>query len=95
MINRTPTSRDVGEIPCANPPGECPPERPDVPVMQAKQRTCLKCNRLFPSTGPGNRICSKCQRINARLPRYTEAQLQKQRGIKRHNGEIMEPVLDD
>jgi len=62
--------------------------------MQKKKRTCLKCNRLFNSTGPGNRICKPCQRINARLPRYTEEQLQKQRGVKRHNGEIMEPILD-
>lgn len=62
--------------------------------MQAKRRTCLKCNRLFDSTGPGNRICKRCSQINARLPRFTEEQLQMQRGVKRHNGEIMEPVLD-
>lgn len=62
--------------------------------MGKKKRTCLKCNRLFDSMGPGNRICRRCQQINARLPRYTEEQLQKQRGVKRRNGEIMEPVLD-
>lgn len=62
--------------------------------MEAKERTCLKCNRPFKSSGPGNRICKRCNQLNARLPRYTEEQLQKQRGVKRHNGEVMEPVLD-
>ena len=63
--------------------------------MEAKKRTCLKCNRLFDSAGPGNRICPRCQQINDRLPRFTEAQLQKQRGAKRHNGELIEPVVDE
>jgi hypothetical protein len=61
---------------------------------EQKKRTCLKCNQLFDSTGPGNRICRRCQQINARLPRLSEEQLQKQRGVKRHNGEIIEPILD-
>lgn len=56
--------------------------------MEAKKRTCLKCNRLFSSWGPGNRICGDCQRINNRLM-ITEEQLQAQRGDKRHNGELM------
>ncbi len=63
--------------------------------MQRKLRTCLKCNRQFDSEGPGNRICERCRRINARLPRYTEAQLQQQRGVKRHNGEIIETLCDE
>jgi hypothetical protein len=42
--------------------------------------------------GPGNRICKRCQHINAKLPRFTEEQLQKQRGVKRHNGETIEPI---
>lgn len=62
--------------------------------MEVKERTCLKCNRPFKSWGPGNRICKRCNQLNARLPRYTEEQLQKQRGAKRHNGEVMEPVVD-
>ena len=62
---------------------------------ERKTRTCLKCSRLFNSAGPGNRICRNCQRINDRLPRFTEEQMQKQRGAKRHNGEIIEPVLDE
>ena len=48
--------------------------------MEAKQRTCLKCNRLFDSAGPANRICRRCLQINDRLPHLTENQLQKQRG---------------
>lgn len=62
--------------------------------MQKKKRTCLKCSRLFDSAGPANRICPRCQRINDRLPRLTEAQLQKQRGVKRHNGELIEPCVE-
>ncbi len=58
--------------------------------METKQRTCLKCNKLFDSAGPANRICPACQRINARLPKLSEAQLQKQRGEKRRNGEPLE-----
>jgi hypothetical protein len=58
--------------------------------MTRKKRTCLKCDKLFDSSGWGNRICRRCQRINDRLPRFTEAQLQKQRGVKRHNGEVMD-----
>ena len=59
--------------------------------METKPRTCLKCSQLFDSTGRANRICKRCQQINARLPRLTERQLQKQRGEKRHNGELLEP----
>jgi hypothetical protein len=31
---------------------------------QAKIRTCLKCSDEFNSTGPGNRLCAKCQETN-------------------------------
>jgi hypothetical protein len=62
--------------------------------MQTKQRTCLKCNKLFDSTGPGNRICRRCQQVNDRLP-ITEEQLQKQRGAKRRNGEPMNDASTD
>jgi hypothetical protein len=57
--------------------------------MQTKRRTCLKCNKPFDSYGPGNRICKRCSQINARLPRFSEAQMQVQRGAKRHNGELI------
>ena len=63
--------------------------------METKQRTCLKCNKLFKSVGPGNRICRRCQLINARLPPLSEEQLQKQRGAKRRNGELMDPHVDE
>jgi len=59
-----------------------------------KKRTCLKCSQFFRSSGPANRICQRCQHANARLPRFTEAQLQLQRGVKRHNGELMEPCVE-
>jgi len=63
--------------------------------MATRQRTCLKCNKLFASAGPANRICRHCQQVNARLPQLTEAQLQKQRGAKRHNGVLLEPSAAD
>lgn len=28
------------------------------------ERKCLKCNHLFKSDGPGNRICGECSRNN-------------------------------
>ena len=62
--------------------------------MQTKQRTCLKCNKLFDSAGPGNRICRWCAQANARLS-VTEEQLQKQRGEKRRNGEPMNDASTD
>jgi Zn finger protein HypA/HybF involved in hydrogenase expression len=31
---------------------------------EAKIRTCLKCSGEFKSTGPGNRLCPKCQATN-------------------------------
>jgi hypothetical protein len=57
--------------------------------MKAKKRTCLKCGKRFMSAGPANRICHDCQRINANLPRFSEVELQYQRGVKRHNGFII------
>ena len=58
--------------------------------VRAKQRTCLKCGALFDSAGPANRICNPCDSINAAI-RVTEDQLRKQRGVKRHNGDVMQP----
>ena len=56
--------------------------------MDTKPRTCLRCGKAFDSTGPGNRICPKCAKNNARIS-ITEEQLQKQRGAKRRNGELL------
>ena len=55
--------------------------------MDPRKRTCLKCGELFDSAHAANRICPACQKRNARLPRYSEAAMQKQRGAKRRNGE--------
>jgi len=62
--------------------------------MEAKQRSCLKCGKLFDSAGPGNRICKRCAQINARIP-INEEQLQKERGVKRHNGEVINELFSD
>ena len=32
-----------------------------------KDRTCLKCSKLFLSNGAGNRICKKCSQVNGNL----------------------------
>lgn len=32
-----------------------------------KKRICLKCGKMFISTGHYNRICEKCGQINARM----------------------------
>lgn len=38
---------------------------PYVDVRPRKsERTCLRCNESFSSTGPGNRICGECARKN-------------------------------
>lgn len=34
-------------------------------TSQHKKRVCLKCDKLFDSTGKGNRICASCDRANA------------------------------
>jgi hypothetical protein len=66
------------------------PEPPAVEDTPAKPGTCLKCGAFFHSRGPGNRICSPCRRENNRLD-LGEAEVRRQRGVKRHNGEILEP----
>ncbi len=50
----------------------------ELPWSGLKKRTCLKCGKLFDSTGPGNRICKPCTQVNARIW-ITEEALQKQR----------------
>lgn len=49
----------------------------------ADARVCLRCNQVFESTGPGNRICHPCSLINQSLPSVIPIL----RGAKRHNGE--------
>ncbi len=57
--------------------------------MSIKIRTCLKCNKRFMSAGPENRICRRCSALNRQLTPMSEAQMRLQRGVKRHNGEII------
>lgn len=80
---------DPGPAGAEEPPG--PPA--DVPGG-AKPRTCLKCGKSFHSAGPGNRICPPCQRDNAKL-RLSEADVQRQRGVQRRNGEVVSQAAFD
>lgn len=34
------------------------------PAGDQTKRTCLRCQKVFVSTGPGNRICQKCHRVS-------------------------------
>ena len=52
-------------------------------------RKCLKCNEMFRSKSAANRICKKCSQINASL-KVSEAQLARERGAKRFNGNLIE-----
>jgi hypothetical protein len=62
---------------------------------QARMRVCLKCQQEFFSTGPGNRICKKCNRENlARYGYITESMLAAERGRKYWNGELMDDPED-
>lgn len=62
--------------------------------MEARKRTCLRCNKFFDSAHAGNRICQRCSQINRRI-RITEEELQKQRGVKRHNGIVISNLDDE
>lgn len=66
------------------------------PILRAivRNRVCLKCDKTFLSRGPGNRICPKCHRLNAKLVQIPERVMQKERGLKYHNGEVIEPIDD-
>ena len=37
----------------------------------ADMRVCLKCGETFASSGPGNRICAKCQHTNQSVFAYS------------------------
>lgn len=60
-----------------------------------KQRVCLKCDQPFRSFGPGNRICSRCRRVNRRLLMRPERLIERERGRKYHNGELLGGDLED
>lgn len=36
-------------------------------AVQLKERKCLRCSKMFPSAGPGNRICPGCEGPNSRI----------------------------
>jgi len=75
----------VTVTPFINPEPELKPPAADSP---SRPRSCLKCSKTFDSTGPGNRICTSCNRKNARV-QISEAELQGERGQKRQNGELI------
>ena len=39
----------------------------NVPKAPTTPRKCLKCSEAFPSTGPGNRICTGCDEQNSKV----------------------------
>ena len=51
------------------------PRRSHNKIASDKQRQCLRCNKMFGSTGPGNRICGKCNSANAQFVDRVEAQV--------------------
>ena len=61
-------------------------------MPRVANRLCLKCDKAFLSQGPANRICPQCQKVNAKYANLPEALLQKERGLKRRNGEVRECV---
>jgi len=74
-------------------PKEEPKKLIDVPGG-AGPRKCLKCNKIFHSDGPGNRICGRCSRSNVQL-RLSESEVQRQRGAAHYNGELLSPGVDE
>jgi hypothetical protein len=48
--------------------GERPGRRPAPSTLGA--RTCLSCDRVFLSTGPGNRLCMRCRGGDAGLAQF-------------------------
>ncbi len=58
---------------------------PDPENTSRKFRSCLKCQTEFVSSGPGNRICSKCALQNAELGPHVPIT----RGEKRLNGDLI------
>jgi len=47
-----------------------------------KQRRCLKCREWFDSTGPGNRICRKCNYQNSQIVDRSETQSTPSRAVR-------------
>jgi hypothetical protein len=62
------------------------------PTAIARDRVCLKCNQTFFSRGPANRICPRCNQLNAKLVLIPDRMLQSQRGQKYRNGDPIEAI---
>jgi hypothetical protein len=43
-------------------------ERQRPPANTTQQRTCLRCDRQFPSSAPDNRLCKVCREFNEYNP---------------------------
>ncbi|XZE55948.1 RusA family crossover junction endodeoxyribonuclease [Planctomycetaceae bacterium SH139] len=75
----------------AEPRAEVVVQHVPAPIGQAGFRTCLRCRKVFDSTGPGDRICGRCSAINSQLPEGTPIV----RGKKYHNGELLDERVED
>lgn len=58
--------------------------------LKKATRTCLRCNKSFNSTGPGNRICGHCSAYSKTTASYGPVT----RGEKRHRGEVISYAKD-
>jgi len=47
-----------------------------------KQRRCLGCGEPFESTGPGNRLCKRCNFRNMQIVDRTETQSTPSRAVR-------------
>lgn len=47
-----------------------------------KKRVCLRCNKKFDSTGPGNRICRECHKQETRGPSIRVCQVKTSNGLE-------------
>lgn len=56
--------------------------------MRRRERRCLRCQQMFRSDGPGNRICSPCGDVNRKV-RVSDAELNASRGRSMCGGEVI------
>lgn len=54
------------------------PAKADKPRSKSQRapRRCLSCEKTFPSTGPGNRRCAACRRLESYADAITEYSVQ-------------------
>ncbi len=72
------------------------PEERDYPKVPTKKRECLKCERMFDSVSPFNRICEDCANENAelRLPEHRVHTPEEHSGLKGNTRRIGRYVDD-